>query len=133
MLILFNLTYCVMIDVILCLMYRRPPDSTRTDTLFAYPTLFRSLARLWSRVFVFSFRAPGDWAEAGGPLFAGLSAAWMPPISLHGRTCGVSREQRATCFSHVKSGPASHFSLRMGRARVFRNVDRKSTRLNSSH
>src|SRR3546814_1393921 len=36
-------------------MYRRPPGSTRTDTLFPYPTLFRSLAlgvdqggrRLW--------------------------------------------------------------------------------------
>src|SRR3546814_2499881 len=24
----------------------------------------------------------------------------MSPMSLHGSTCGVSREQRATCFSH---------------------------------
>src|SRR3546814_12892280 len=28
-----------------CLMIRRPPRSTRTDTLFPYTTLFRSLAR----------------------------------------------------------------------------------------
>src|SRR3546814_16382790 len=27
-------------------MIRRPPESTRTDTLFPYPTLFRSLADL---------------------------------------------------------------------------------------
>src|SRR3546814_16301931 len=30
-------------------MIRRPPRSTRTDTLFPYTTLFRSLARLWAR------------------------------------------------------------------------------------
>src|SRR3546814_1692353 len=31
------------------LMIRRPPRSTRTDTLFPYTTLFRSAARRWSR------------------------------------------------------------------------------------
>src|SRR3546814_8588986 len=30
--------------VLLCLMIRRPPRSTRTDTLFPYTTLFRSLS-----------------------------------------------------------------------------------------
>src|SRR3546814_19921370 len=35
---------CVYIDVVvLCLMKRRPPRSTRTDTLFPYTTLCRSL------------------------------------------------------------------------------------------
>src|SRR3546814_18354499 len=29
---------------IFCLMIRRPPSSTRTDTLFPYPTLFRSFS-----------------------------------------------------------------------------------------
>src|SRR3546814_19246096 len=33
------------------LMIRRPPRSTRTNTLFPYPTLFRSL----------QFRAPNKW------------------------------------------------------------------------
>src|SRR3546814_3146539 len=37
-----------------------------------------------------------------GPLFAGPSATWMSPMSLHGRTCGVSREQRATCFPYER-------------------------------
>src|SRR3546814_14284982 len=30
-----------------CLMIRRPPRSTRTDTLFPYTTLFRSACRGW--------------------------------------------------------------------------------------
>src|SRR3546814_15751017 len=32
--------------ILFCLMIRRPPRSTRTDTLFPYTTLFRSLALL---------------------------------------------------------------------------------------
>src|SRR3546814_18914115 len=33
------------VSYFLCLMIRRPPRSTRTDTLFPYTTLFRSLVR----------------------------------------------------------------------------------------
>src|SRR3546814_19913020 len=33
---------CVVIVVFFCLMIRRPPRSTRTDTLLPYTTLFRS-------------------------------------------------------------------------------------------
>src|SRR3546814_18585074 len=32
-------------------MTQRPPRSTRTDTLFSYTTLFRSVGKLWIRVF----------------------------------------------------------------------------------
>src|SRR3546814_16724609 len=44
--------YCAMISQLLFffLMIRRPPRSTRTDTLFPYTTLFRSLSRIWSRL-----------------------------------------------------------------------------------
>src|SRR3546814_3525737 len=45
-------------DIILCvcfLMIRRPPISTRTDTLFPYTTLFRSLDRAESCVFLSVF------------------------------------------------------------------------------
>src|SRR3546814_11200311 len=34
--------YCVCVVFFVCLMIRRPPRSTRTDTLFPYTTLFRS-------------------------------------------------------------------------------------------
>src|SRR3546814_16617079 len=33
------------VNIVFFLMIRRPPRSTRTDTLFPYTTLFRSLAR----------------------------------------------------------------------------------------
>src|SRR3546814_15922703 len=40
---LFTVLYCVFTCFIFfVLMIRRPPRSTRTDTLFPYPTLFRS-------------------------------------------------------------------------------------------
>src|SRR3546814_14850346 len=37
--------HSVVILLVCCLMNRRPPRSTRTDTLFPYTTLFRSIAR----------------------------------------------------------------------------------------
>src|SRR3546814_14541037 len=39
---------CVLL--VLCLMIRRPPRSTRTDTLFPYTTLFRSMLAQWQQV-----------------------------------------------------------------------------------
>src|SRR3546814_13558541 len=41
-LILYDCVMCVMNLFIFCLMIRRPPRSTRSDTLFPYTTLFRS-------------------------------------------------------------------------------------------
>src|SRR3546814_1575802 len=45
-----SLSYCVFCGLSICfvffLMIRRPPRSTRTDTLFPYTTLFRSHRRL---------------------------------------------------------------------------------------
>src|SRR3546814_14718060 len=37
--------FCTCVAFFFFLMIRRPPRSTRTDTLFPYPTLFRSLER----------------------------------------------------------------------------------------
>src|SRR3546814_13345956 len=46
LIMLFNMCVTVMMLLLLCdvffLMIRRPPRSTRTDTLFPYTTLFRS-------------------------------------------------------------------------------------------
>src|SRR3546814_11009670 len=42
-------------------MIRRPPRSTRTDTLFPYTTLFRSRGRTHSE------DRPQDWSDAGRP------------------------------------------------------------------
>src|SRR3546814_2536995 len=40
---------CVLLCIWFVLMIRRPPRSTRTDTLFPYTTLFRSLRQLLHR------------------------------------------------------------------------------------
>src|SRR3546814_9158674 len=52
-------------------MTRRPPRSTRTDTLFPYTTLFRSL--LWKRLAVYGFLNVG--------LYLGLYVVAMQNVS----------------------------------------------------
>src|SRR3546814_13752614 len=87
------------------LMIRRPPRSTRTDTLFPYTTLFRSGRVLL--VFRRQLGAPGERRiEDGGVGF---------------------RQQQA---GRIAGGIALDLATRRVR-RVF--GDRKSTRLNSSH
>src|SRR3546814_10895589 len=46
-------------------MIRRPPRSTRTDTLFPYTTLFRSKGRVHRRWSVHTHRSPGRPAAVG--------------------------------------------------------------------
>src|SRR3546814_6446565 len=45
-------------------MIRRPPRSTRTDTLFPYTTLFRSLNRTWRN----GRRPPNAWQGTCGKI-----------------------------------------------------------------
>src|SRR3546814_14217775 len=99
---------CYCFTVFLFLMIRRPPSSTRTDTLSPYTTLFRSRPPPGR-----ARRAP---APAGTP--AGLvrhTSAQVPfsilQIDLHDRVHRI--EKLGQCL-HLKS-------------------DRKSKRLNSSH
>src|SRR3546814_12878268 len=86
---------CVIISclyiVFFFLMIRRPPRSTRTDTLFPYTTLFRSLAI-------------------------------CPPGSLS-RSCQPWRRRPPRRRPAVQRTPATASAI----------LDRKSTRLNSSH
>src|SRR3546814_15021481 len=100
-------------------MIRRPPRSTRTDTLFPYTTLFRSKA-----------------AEAGidlpAPAPARLSAHELGLIKLLAqfpRTVEASasaREPHRIAFFLADVAAAFHAWYNLGK-------DRKSTRLNSSH
>src|SRR3546814_4951139 len=71
-------------------MKRRPPRSTRTDTLFPYPTLFRSLQST-------HVPSPSAWTttlvEYGEPI-GGIGAKFG--CGLHGDRCcfGASRQHR---------------------------------------
>src|SRR3546814_14504151 len=106
---------------ILFLMIRRPPRSTRTDTLFPYTTLFRSLP-------------PGSLAtvrihgkgrrERVLPLWRETQQALRRWISARGT---VTEE---TLFLNRLGEPLSRDGLAL---MVAKHVDRKSTRLNSSH
>src|SRR3546814_19643130 len=94
------------------IMHRRPPKSTRTDTLFPYTTLFRSergIARYTRRMSLAGVLVSTTlfWFEDRSP---GFAATWD---FLDRRIEDVMRFGRAT-------GEARH-------------LDRKSTRLNSSH
>src|SRR3546814_11158793 len=94
------------------LMVRRPPRSTRSDTLFPYTTLFLSVAASLVRspsLFVTAFLRIWFSAPLAGP-------ARQAPTRLPAN--GIEESSRIAAFAAV-------FPL-LGQ-------DRKSTRLNSSH
>src|SRR3546814_16829318 len=120
-------------------MIRRPPRSTRTDTLFPYTTLFRS---------------PGQFISVGiGDLQETRSYSLIGPaleiseryrIAVREEPLGaVSRKMRALKVGEtlLATMPAGRFTLPSHHARPLVLIafgigitpDRKSTRLNSSH
>src|SRR3546814_14052139 len=132
-------------------MIRRPPRSTRTDTLFPYTTLFRSQYRKsqWSRF----TRQAGIMASS-----VALGAAAVPYIMLdQDRTDDIAayataKVKLAATFGRNADAPVSiRFQGRTydnlsARATIAHSryrqsvhlaydyaIDRKSTRLNSSH
>src|SRR3546814_3463236 len=56
-------------------MIRRPPRSTRTDTLFPYTTLFRSSGRHCAAAVSVSHSLTANSAKSTGPMVAGSSVA----------------------------------------------------------
>src|SRR3546814_4753745 len=105
-------------------MIRRPPRSTRTDTLFPYTTLFRSprhaaasaqvltLVRIEPRIACFP-RATEECCARAAPWSASLQGPKGPRSGLHAR-------------------PSFRGADRLGLQLRF-PLDRTSTRLNSSH
>src|SRR3546814_17390362 len=99
-------------------MIRRPPRTTRTDTLFPYTTRFRS------GVNDVAFTVPlVSLIEVVGELSAEAECAECPPDGLRFRLLDVVPEILGR-LAAVASRPVLDESIR---------VDRKSTRLNSSH
>src|SRR3546814_5502904 len=116
-------------------MIRRPPRSTRTDTLFPYTTLFRSrppmqflkglfwfLIAVLLAAFVF-----GNWNEiAHVRLWNDLVADVKLPILVV--ICFLAGLLPTLLYHH-----AVRWRLKQRLAAAERSLDRKSTRLNSSH
>src|SRR3546814_16093917 len=68
------------------LMIRRPPRSTRTDTLFPYTTLFRSGR--------FLYAAPAD---ASGHTVVDFNESYNPPCAMNAfSTCPLPRSEEHT-------------------------------------
>src|SRR3546814_5046625 len=106
-------------------MIRRPPRSTRTDTLFPYTTLVRS-----EELIIFgSFAVHAQNADVSGMMMtAGVDAAGNLELQFTQipLTLGVG-ETLADLLRH-RNRP------RIGKAAIIKTgADRKSTRLNSSH
>src|SRR3546814_8438850 len=122
-------------------MHRRPPRSTRTDTLFPYPTLFRSphvLGRFTDLLLAVE-RHPAmliylDQARSIGPnsTMAQEARRYRP-----GRAIGLNENlARELLELHTLGGGHSQADVQeLARALTGWTVggDRKSTRLNSSH
>src|SRR3546814_2180311 len=139
-------------------MIRRPPRSTRTDTLFPYTTLFRSVPRWTSEIQIVRYRRLGlpDGPTGLSNLETSLrNRSIIPPgvrlnefiavilrlPSLYGRNVTVRKSRRMRRsfgrISHERTldiRPANQLEvLRGGRVvAILREEDRKRTRLNSS-
>src|SRR3546814_14788397 len=105
-------------------MIRGPPESTRTDTLFPSPTLFRSFeygpSEAAGRALSVPLPLVPDWAKAYGGVKVNTGA--IEPIN---RILEIRRA--IDCPSYVHRDPEP------GRMPLKGHADRKSTRLNSSH
>src|SRR3546814_10538444 len=120
-------------------MIRRPPRSTRTDTLFPYTTLFRS-RRARTAAPLYGRRPPAD-----GKLMRilltnddGVNATGLKVLETIART--LSDDIWIVAPAEEKSGAGHSLTLtqpvrlrRLGERRFCVTGDRKSTRLNSSH
>src|SRR3546814_995362 len=127
-------------------MMRRPPRSTRTDTLFPYTTLFRSLTRPPTSLYVMlgSRRPIAVFVEQTMPEFNLRYAphlGYLSPVPQFVQSVGNSDPYDHARFAHDQgfaglfhpwAGSAAPEQLEQFR-KGLDELDRKSTRLNSSH
>src|SRR3546814_14655682 len=114
-------------------MIRRPPISTRTDTLFPYTTLFRSIGSCMSQAFQ---EAIGQRIDP----VSGKILGRLPDVSQGGsdlRTTLSIDQQRGLAVPVLHRAAQGSKDLRQQgkppNALTAVDLDRKSTRLNSSH
>src|SRR3546814_414999 len=97
-------------------MIRRPPRSTRTDTLFPYTTLFRSVADFdptiddhdARAITITTHREAG--AEHAHLAVAGIDREWVRGVVPDLKERFAARQRRAphaVCESHVERGAAA--------------------------
>src|SRR3546814_12427703 len=102
-------------------MLRRPPISTRTDTLFPYTPLFRSLKSLQNR----ELHPLNDVTNTDFILEGGIT------LALRASDYGLVLKVMKYPFQISIAVPHANQRLRQQNGQA--SIDRKSTRLNSSH
>src|SRR3546814_5674376 len=109
-----------MFVVFFFLMIRRPPRSTRTDTLFPYTTLFRSTVMRNLRVLATDQRTDNTTDENGQTVVKTFSTVTVEATPKIAEEIAVSQN-------------VGELSLSLRSIADNKTQDRKSTRLNSSH
>src|SRR3546814_12702860 len=116
---------CSIVSVCVCvffLMIRRPPRSTRTDTLFPYTTLFRSEER--------------DRTGGAGPFaidFHDTFEAFLPRATITMRGSDAVTFGATVGRGYNAGGAGFSFEFPFPSFVYEKETDRTSTRLNSSH
>src|SRR3546814_16358462 len=105
-----------MLFILFFYMVPRPPRSTRTDTLFPYTTLFRSIAARSDRF-------------AG---IAGRQEGAVPRMAVVDRATEIQPRHPARRELELQFGTLGPHAAGIG-GDEREGLDRKSTRLNSSH
>src|SRR3546814_8501809 len=115
-------------------MIRRPPKSTRTDTLFPYTTLFRSIPHIGGQR-----RGRALDGHAHAELKALASSTVQPvysgEVALSAGNSRIDAEGRVDKVIAIDArlSPLHLDDLLPDAAGTLSGTDRKSTRLNSSH
>src|SRR3546814_7013304 len=113
--------------LIFFLMIRRPPRSTRTDTLFPYTALFRSRLLVGARA---QWRAT---PPAGQCLYFANHSSHLDTMAIWSALSPAQRAQTRPVAARDywdKPGLRGYIANKVLHAVL---IDRKSTRLNSSH
>src|SRR3546814_12718006 len=104
-------------------MIRRPPRSTRTDTLFPYTTLFRSSAS--------GVEPPASWKDLANPEYKGKVGVVV--ANSGGSTWTRAMFERQTLGEGYWKKLAANKPVLYPSGAPTASGARKSTRLNSSH
>src|SRR3546814_9664294 len=107
-------------------MIRRPPRSTRTDTLFPYTTLFRSLANLGERTTPLNIIT----SVTSGACDVALKKEHIIESFAN---CGIWPYNCEKIHSAAGVNVGKVEPLSPKKPTIQEQADRKSTRLNSSH
>src|SRR3546814_16799902 len=115
--------FCFVLPYLFFLLLRRPPRSTRTDTLFPYTTLFRSIR---ARLGVVLATGGYDWKSEYVRAFDALpEAGSMAPPTVSGDHIAMAAKARAIA---ITARAPSQSPIFLGY-----KVDRQSTRMKSSN